>query len=309
MARRALSALLLGLTVAGLAHEPDQSQPPAPDTITQFKLYGERNTGTRYLQQLLNGNLAIHHVRLKGKLEGLSELQKDVVYSRHWRAFLGWKHMCAPSADQLRGHEAFTRKTLFVVTAKNPYSWLVSLWKHPYHYGSPKPTSFTLFMQRPFPVLGRENFEGCGGQPQRHQHSPRHFRNPMDMWNRKMKAFYNLATVVPHCIRVKYEWLVADPEEIVQQIHRRFNVAVAVPQPEPAVNTTAPVDQAGFQNIDKSTKTKAKSFTTYQRYYMNEEWKRFAGFSGGDRVTLLRMINRALNGNVMAMWGYERWEL
>lgn len=50
-----------------------------PGDIEEFKIMGERNTGTRYLQQLLQKNLPIPHLRLAvdgTKLNAMSETQK-----------------------------------------------------------------------------------------------------------------------------------------------------------------------------------------------------------------------------------------
>jgi hypothetical protein len=46
----------------------------------------------------------------------------------------GWKHACAPTRAYIGLHADQASKILFVVTAKNPYSWLLSMWRHPYHY-------------------------------------------------------------------------------------------------------------------------------------------------------------------------------
>ena len=117
---------------------------------------GERNTGTRYLQQLLQLNLPVPHLQLRldgGKaLNSMTEAQKDVAYADN-PYFYGWKHACAPTRlqlalmmnyDQVDGSEEHPQqqqqqqipanRVLFVVTGKNPYSWLLSMWRHPYHY-------------------------------------------------------------------------------------------------------------------------------------------------------------------------------
>ena len=90
--------------------------------IESFKIMGERNTGTRYLQQLLQKNLPVPHLRLEvngTKLNSMTEWQKDVLYGQR-PAFWGWKHACAPSLAQLTSRKGETAHILFVVTAKNP---------------------------------------------------------------------------------------------------------------------------------------------------------------------------------------------
>ena len=90
--------------------------------IESFKIMGERNTGTRYLQQLLQKNLPVPHLRLEvngTKLNSMTESQKDALYGKR-PAFWGWKHACAPTPAQLTSRKGETAHILFVVTAKNP---------------------------------------------------------------------------------------------------------------------------------------------------------------------------------------------
>ncbi len=95
--------------------------------VEEFKIMGERNTGTRYLQKLLSKNLLIPHLRLNvtdSRLNAMNELQKDELYSRNDK-FWGWKHACAPLRVTLTLKADIVSRILFVVTAKNPYSWLL----------------------------------------------------------------------------------------------------------------------------------------------------------------------------------------
>ena len=137
----------------------------ASSAVMNWKLYGERNTGSRYLQRLLETNLQVSHLKLgqarSVKLDKLAEKQKDTVYAQRFDHFLGWKHQCALSAAQLRDRSALTGRVLFVVTGKNPYSWLLSLFDKPYHIVDQRAANFNMFVRKPWGVLGRENMEGC----------------------------------------------------------------------------------------------------------------------------------------------------
>jgi hypothetical protein len=157
------------------------------------------------LQQLLGKNLAIPHLRLNvdgGKLNSMSEAQKDAVYAATEDEFWGWKHACAPTRAYIGLHAETSKSVLFVVTSKNPYSWLLSMWRHPYHYIGAKPTTFDKFLRRPWGIVGRERFVGCGGDAQRHASHQQHFKSPVDMWNRKLRSFAQLAA--PHVAKVEF---------------------------------------------------------------------------------------------------------
>ena len=137
---------------------PLPSTPSSSSAVTAFKIVGERNTGTRYLKQLLQLNLQVPHLqfRVNGrnveKLTNMSEAEKDNAYASD-PSFFGWKHACAPTLPQLIAHDddaetsaiatatlllkqplrVPANRILFVVIGKNPYSWLLSMWRHPYN--------------------------------------------------------------------------------------------------------------------------------------------------------------------------------
>ena len=244
----ALPRHLWQLLVAGVLLAVATSN-PADMPIEHFKIMGERNTGTRYLQQLLVKNLAIPHLRLNvenGKLNKMSEVEKDAVYERQ-EDFWGWKHACAAPRLVMDARSQEAGRILFVVTSKNPYSWLLSMWRHPYHYVGAKPATFDKFLRRPWQIVGRERFEGCGGEPARHAKHQRFFKSPVDMWNRKLRSFAQLAA--PYVAKVRYEDLVDDPSAVVQLLKQNFGVRGGVSDAE-----------GGFANVESSTKTDKKDY-------------------------------------------------
>ena len=76
---------------------------PSPQWI---KIYGERNTGTSYLEQLIVRNLNVDSLR-GGIPRSIRRLFPNSEYARDWyfRATrsrnLGWKHALVPSENQL----------------------------------------------------------------------------------------------------------------------------------------------------------------------------------------------------------------
>jgi len=164
----------------------------------------------------------------------------------------GWKHACAPTRAQVGLHADAAAKILFVVTSKNPYSWLLSMWRHPYHYVGARPATFDKFLRRPWAIVGRERFEGCGGEPARHAKHQRHFTTPVDMWNRKLRSLAQLAA--PHVAKARYEDLVADPAAVVARLRADFGVG-------PGAAGVA------FVNVEDSTKTDKKDYDSYKEYY------------------------------------------
>lgn len=92
----------------------------------RIKVFGERNSGSIYLEWLLSNNLKVKVVD-------------------NW--VLGWKHRLAPSPDELTDEVADIR---FIVLSKNPYAWALSQHRKPHHYEELKKLSFTDFIRFPF---------------------------------------------------------------------------------------------------------------------------------------------------------------
>jgi hypothetical protein len=88
-----------------------------------IKIYGERNSGTIFLEWLLKKNLSVN------------------ILETHE---LGWKHRLAPEEAEL---SEFNRENvIFLCLVKNPYSWLLSMHKRPYNHESLKNLSFLDFV-------------------------------------------------------------------------------------------------------------------------------------------------------------------
>lgn len=81
-------------------------------TIKKIKIYGERNSGTNYLEQLLKKNIKNVDILLSGYKSGS-----------------GWKHGF-PNMKLFNNLD----DVLFIFIIRDFKSWLKSMYKQPYHY-------------------------------------------------------------------------------------------------------------------------------------------------------------------------------
>jgi len=95
--------------------------------MKQIKIFGERNTGTVYLEWLLKSNLEI-------------TLDKSPI--------LGWKHRLAPEGADI--NDQLKEEMLFVCLIKNPYPWLLSMHKRPYNHEDLRKLGFADFLSFSF---------------------------------------------------------------------------------------------------------------------------------------------------------------
>ena len=242
----------------------------------KIKLYGERNTGTRYLERLLRLNLDAELLRgsVPIRLQRLfryNEDLRDLFFWLTYRRNLGWKHAMAPDPGTAARARGGCESLVFVTLTKNPYSWLLSLYRRPYHFGG-ELSSFAEFLVSPWSTVRRER-AGDG------------FRSPVDMWNQKNRAYLRLYEL-GRVDNLRYEDLLADPEGTISRLCSRFSIERKSPR---------------FLNVTESTKDRhRKDHDYYRRYYLEEQWR-----SELDREHL-GIINRSLDVELLRAFGYEK---
>ena len=235
-----------------------------------IKIFGERNTGTNYLKELIRTNLDVNILKgsiSKGSVFTFREWTKDLFFSITKSSNLGWKHASIDS-NLLNN---ISNKVFVISLTKNPYSFLLSLYKRPYHYKGKKSHSFIDFISHKWELRKRDNIKGY-----------KVLENPVDLWNIKNRSYINFASNNKNIIHVKYEDLLKDPKNIIKRISRSINVPLK--------------DQ--FTNYEVSTKKDNKIFVDYQDYYLHEKWK--AKITNEE----IKFINSKLDKEVVNYFGY-----
>ena len=250
-------------------------------TVPLLKLYGERNTGTRYFIRLVEKNLRVKLLQgglpwglrkkanyIKFLLSGkrLEEIYLYVTFP--WS--LGWKHMRVLDAEELRRYRICSRNLSFVTLTKNPYSWLLSLHRNPYHQSRLQDLDFETFLTTRWKTATFEN-------------APDVVSSPVHLWNIKNAAYLELDNHLP-VIHFTYETLLENPEQVIMQVTNRFSLERKTEQ---------------FVNYEKSTKEKEKNLAYYRDYYLNEKWKEKLSSRA------ISIINDQLDNKLLEYFGYQ----
>lgn len=235
----------------------------------KLKIFGERHTNTNYLSKLIELNLECElvegvvptYIRTIENLLGKQWL-RDAWFERHKKDNLGWKHSAvgdfAPPAD-----------VGFVTLTKNPYAWLLSMYRRPYHQHYTTPPTLEDFLQLPWQTLGRENMTGPAP-------------NPITLWNIKNASYLKLPDA--QTLHVTTEDTFVDAAAVVTQISEKFGIARL---------------QKEFIDFDRSTKKRADRDGDYYRdYYLNERWR---SELTDEAITL---INQELDPELLSFYGY-----
>jgi hypothetical protein len=240
-----------------------------------IKIYGERNTGTNYLYKLIELNLAVCLLRgsdpeiLRSVQRWLPghELLLNIYSYFSFQRNLGWKHSLVMPVHELSKMKICSENIHFITLTKNPYSWLLSLYKRPYHYHYHfnffKNPSLWLIShyRRPYHYTVKkatfEEFLSSPWIPTRRERSTKTIENPVLLWNQKNASYIQLRDKFP-VINLRYENLVLDPEKVIGEISNRFSLRNKAKK---------------FKNVSESTKGDKKDFLFYKRYYLEEQWR------------------------------------
>lgn len=240
-----------------------------------IKLYGERNTGTNYLLTLMTKNIVATQLRgtvPKRRIFTFSEKTKNIYFSLTDKKNLGWKHSKV-DLNLVKNHSEIDN-ICFITLTKNPYSFLLSLYKRPYHWIGPRPFSFSEFIRSKWIVQKRD------------KSGIKYYDNPIHLWNDKNKSYINLKeNVQDQCYNMTYESLLANYESQLSKIIDQFNLE--------KIN-----DQ--YENEENSTKDKNESHSSYKEYYNNELW--VEKLCKED----IEYINEHLNNETLAFFGYNK---
>jgi len=258
-----------------------------------IKIYGERNTGTNALEAVLKRNSSSHvlpgvasqlvegqrelidrAIKKMGECSAMErrlvrEAINDSIFEKSgWKIF-GWKHAAPPLELLTEANDIY-----IVFLVKNPYSWLLSLARRPYHSLQNRPSTFAEFVTRPWITVRREN-------------APALIENPVELWNFKMRSYFDTAASAGVQMRfVKSEDFVQDQESAVSDI----------------LEMTGRKEEK-FEQVIEATKTVdrklGRDLEYYKDYYRDTKWQQELDSDSIGR------INTFLDPVLMEKLGYE----
>lgn len=216
-----------------------------------IKIFGERNTGTNFLNQLVERNTRDIEILEHGKNkeirnllpdfpekyhEFVDERMRDHLRIREFKDNFGFKHAVV-SPSYLKASPKFAN-TIFIFISRNPFYFINSLYRRPYSI-IPDPRDGKCmddFLRQKILFHQRDNTDFPIA------------KSPVHLWSIKTGAAWRTHNSISNSIFIKYEELVNDPGEVLKRL-KRMGVA-----------TTDEVDIP-----KKSTKGDAVDFFAYRR--------------------------------------------
>lgn len=184
--------------------------------IRWVKVFGERNTGTNFAEQLVALNHPGLGVLRHGTNDGLEQqaaafgsamaplVLERLIDARRAAEFprnFGWKH--AATTPAMLESAPIYPETVFLFITRNPFQFLASLWRRPYNVLMPggRPGDRSTFLRRPILANQRDGLaEGL-------------IANPVRLWSLKTGAHMQTAAALgDRALLVRYEDLVEAPD-------------------------------------------------------------------------------------------------
>lgn len=175
---------------------------PAP---THLQIFGERCSGTNFVAQLLRRNLP--RLQLTDRF--------------------GWKH------GYVRPLEDDAPDCVFVVVVRDPFDWVRSLHRKPWHAAEPlRERTIREFLREPWwcewgrdmkldeadPRIGTEMMH------ERHPETGERFANVLHLRASKLRHWQDLRSRVRYYAAVRYEDVMSEPKLFVRQFARELGL-------------------------------------------------------------------------------------
>ena len=221
--------------------------------LSKVKVFGERNTGTNFLNKLLslNTNLQVlghgsnassraklqaidQSVSRLGRAEKLTPQMRRLVLDRlideqrrlEYPDNYGWKHARVLVEDLDKSPHRSS--TLFVFLIRNPWRFVSALHRRPYNLFPAPSSDLNSFIDSQFLANERDCMPSLL------------IGNPVDFWNEKVKSYFNCSDVIDNSIICYYEDLVVSIEEFIDAIRPVCDISGKIRTP---INSTKKEDK------------------------------------------------------------------
>ena len=162
--------------------------------IENFVLYGERHSGTKFLQQ----SLECYNITPTGYFG-----------NKHWMGYA--------NANRIK----FARHTLFICIIRNPYQWLSAFMNNPHHVPRHN-RKWQSFLTNEWYSIGN-NKEEILHDRNFYDITNNRYRNVIHLRNTKNQyMFYDLPLIAKNYVFVTYETLIKNHIQIMNLIRDKF---------------------------------------------------------------------------------------
>jgi len=190
------------------------------NTITKFTVFGERNSGTTYLEKTLKKMLKLKYTKEYGfKHWYIKDLEPRGIKNTTT------DNECIKNIND-------SDDTLFIVIVRNVYDWVKSMYKKPHHMKNIDKSSIYNFISKKYICFENKcqnnhkknnNTPWCINKDNKYPYFIEESTNLIELRNLKNNHFYNLKNNVKHYFLVRQEHLLDDIKKMINQHKLKYN--------------------------------------------------------------------------------------
>jgi hypothetical protein len=210
-----------------------------PHYIEKFSLYGERHSGTNFLEQTIKQTFEIDSTFFFGH--------------KHWMGFAN------PSKI------LYNRQILFFGIIRHPYDWISGFFNMPHHVPKHNKHNFQNFLLNEWYSVDKYQKEILNDRNFNTQPNPIRYKNIFDLRENKLLFLSETMPIIAkNYVLVNYEFLVKHHDKFIELISNRFNLIKKNHPPKPITKHKYVLDSTVKDIIDKNINWDLESTFGYE---------------------------------------------
>ena len=210
-----------------------------------FVIYGERNSGTNYLETILTG----HSYHISSEMAAFDCPVLNPSYGDN-NCKYGHKHFFGFYDKEIKEADA---GVIFIGIVRNPYDWIRALNKKKHHI-PPENYSMLSFLNNEWYSIDHNKQSSTHGDEllnDRDFETGLRYENIFKMRSKKLRYLHHtMPTIAKNYEFIKYEDLCSDPWSFVTNLSLKYNIPLRMPILEPIAKKPYGLFDATKNTID-----------------------------------------------------------
>jgi hypothetical protein len=195
--------------------------------VDQFTIYGERHSGTNYLEQCIQQRFGL-----------------QLTY------FFGFKHFFGWTKPETITYHRMSLHTLFIGIVRDPYQWLMANHEKPHHYDPTRPNDIISFLTGEWYSVQDKLNRDVEIMTDRSFITQQRYKNIFDMRTTKYKYLNEtLPLIVPNYVLFSYDTFLKNHENYLNIIQHRFSLKKIGDAPRPRLRKHYSVENQNVKDI------------------------------------------------------------